>query len=43
MTAEVYLEGKLVRMISKRMPMVTDLGLHLVDNLREIEGIWLRS
>ena len=29
-TAEVYLEGKLVRMISKRVPMVTDLGLYLV-------------
>ena len=32
-TAEVYLEGKLVRMISKRMPMVTDLGLYRVGSL----------
>ena len=28
---QVYLEGKLVWMISKRVPMVTDLGLYLVD------------
>ena len=32
-TAEGYLEGKLVRMISKRVPMVTDLGLYLVGSL----------
>ena len=32
-TAEVYLEGKLVRMISKRVPMITDLGLYLVGSL----------
>ena len=32
-TAEVYLEGKLVRMISKRVPMVTDLGFYLVGSL----------
>ena len=32
-TAEVYLEGKLVRMISKRVPMVTDLGFYLVSSL----------
>ena len=31
-TAEVYLEGRLVRMISKRVPMVTDLGLYLVGS-----------
>jgi hypothetical protein len=32
-TAEVYLEGMLVRMISKRVPMFTDLGLYLVGSL----------
>ena len=32
-TAEVHLEGKLVRMISKRVPVVTDLGLYLVGSL----------
>ena len=32
-TAEVYLEGKLVRMISMRVPMFTDLGLYLVGSL----------
>jgi hypothetical protein len=30
---EVYLEGRLVRMISKRVPMVTDLGMYLVGSL----------
>ena len=30
---ELYLEGKLVRMISKKVPMVTDLGLYLVGSL----------
>jgi hypothetical protein len=29
----VYLEGKLVRMISMRVPVFTDLGLYLVDSL----------
>jgi hypothetical protein len=28
-TAEVYLEGNLVRMISMRVPVFTDLGLYL--------------
>jgi hypothetical protein len=32
-TAEVYLEGKLVRMISIRVPMFTDYGLYLVGSL----------
>ena len=32
-TAEVYLEGKMIRMISKRVAMVTDLGLYLVGSL----------
>ena len=32
-TAEVYLEGKLVRMIFMRVPMFTDLGLYLVGSL----------
>ena len=32
-TAELYLDGKLVRMISKRVPIVTDLGLYLVGSL----------
>jgi hypothetical protein len=32
-TAEVYFEGKLVRMISMRVPMFTDLGLYLVGSL----------
>ena len=32
-TAEVYLDGKLIRMISKRVPMVTDLGLYLVGSM----------
>ena len=32
-TAEVYLEGKLVRIISIRVPMFTDLGLYLVGSL----------
>ena len=31
-TTEVYFDGKLVRMISKRVPMVTDFGLYLVDS-----------
>ena len=29
----MYLEGKLVRMISKRVLMVTDLGLYLIRSL----------
>ena len=33
LAAEVYLEGKLVRMISMRVPMLTDLGLYLVGSL----------
>ena len=32
-TAEVYLEGRLVRMISMRVPVFTDLGLYLVGSL----------
>ena len=32
-TAEVYLEGKFVRIISMRVPMFTDLGLYLVGSL----------
>ena len=40
-TAEVYLEGKLVRMISIRVPMSTDLGLYLVGSL--IIGVRLRA
>jgi hypothetical protein len=32
-TAEVYLEGKLVRIMSMRVPMLTDLGLYLVCSL----------
>ena len=32
-TAEEYLEGSLVRMISMRVPMFTDLGLYLVGSL----------
>jgi hypothetical protein len=32
-TAEVYLEGKLVRMISMRVPVFTDLGLYLMGSL----------
>ena len=32
-TAEVYLEGELVRMTSMRVPMFTDLGLYLVGSL----------
>ena len=32
-TAEVYLEGKLVRMISMRVPIFKDLGLYLVGSL----------
>ena len=32
-TAEVYLEGKLVRMIAMRVPVFTDLGLYLVGSL----------
>ena len=32
-TAEVYLEVKLVRMISMRVPVFTDLGLYLVGSL----------
>ena len=31
-TAEVYLEGVLVRMISRRVPVFTDLGLYLVGS-----------
>ena len=41
----MYLEGKLVRMISMRVPVVTALGRYLVGsfiNLCEIEGIKLR-
>ena len=30
---EVYFEGKLVRMISMRVPMATDLGLYRVGSL----------
>ena len=29
----MYLEGKLVRMILRRVPMFTDLGLYLVGSL----------
>ena len=32
-TAEVYLEGKLVRMISMRVPVFRALGLYLVGSL----------
>ena len=32
-TAELYLEGKLVRMISKKVPRATDLVLYLVGLL----------
>ena len=32
-TAEVYLEGKLARMISMRVPIFTDLVLYLVGSL----------
>ena len=32
-TEEVYLEGKLVRMISMRVSVFTDLGLYLVGSL----------
>ena len=32
-TAEVYLEGRLVRMIPMRVPVFTDLGLYLVGSL----------
>ena len=32
-TAEVYLESRLVRMISMRVPMFMDLGLFLVGSL----------
>jgi hypothetical protein len=45
MTAEVYLEGTLVRMISMRVPVFTDLGWYggsCIDNFCEIEGIKLR-
>ena len=40
-TAKVYLDGKLVRMISKRVPMVMDVGVYLVGSLIicEIDGI----
>ena len=37
-TAEVYLDGKLLRLISMRVPMITDLGLYLVGSLI----IWVR-
>ena len=32
-TAEVYLEGEVVRMISMMVPVFTDLGLYLVGSL----------
>ena len=32
-TAEVYLQGRLVRMISMRVPVFMDLGLYLVGSL----------
>ena len=32
-TAEVYLEGELVRMTSARVPVFTDLELYLVGSL----------
>ena len=41
----MYLEGKLVRIISMREPMFTDLGTdlwYLVGPLCEIEGIYLK-
>ena len=37
-TAEVYLEGELVRMTSLRVPVFTDLGLYPVGSLM----IWVR-
>ena len=33
-TAEVYLEGELVRMVSMRVPVLTALGLYLVGSLK---------
>ena len=45
-TAEGYLEGRLVRMISVRVPVFTNLYQvvpgRFIDNLCEIEGIKLR-